>query len=53
MPHGVEFSEDLCWAVIRMAPLLIPEEMQAYTPMSLGQQKQILLRWRKTGEVKR
>ena len=53
MPRGVEFSEDLCWAVIQMAPLLTPEEIQAYTTMSLGQQKQILLQWRKTGEVKR
>ena len=25
-PHRVEFSENLCWAVIRMAPLQTPEE---------------------------
>ena len=49
-PHGVEFSENLCWAVIRMAPLLAPEEIQAYTTISLGR---ILLQWCETGEVKR
>jgi len=42
----------LCWAIIRMAPLLTQEEIQAYTTMSPGQQKRILLRWRKTGQVK-
>lgn len=52
MPHGREFSEDLCWAVIRMTPVMSPTEIEAYTTISAGQQRRIVLRWRNTGQVK-
>lgn len=52
MPRGREFSEDLCWAVIHMTPVMSPMEIEALTTISTGQQRRIVLRWRNTGQVK-
>jgi hypothetical protein len=49
---GKETSEDLAWAIVRMAPLLGLKEIEAYTSVSQRQIKCILARWRATGDVK-
>jgi transposase len=48
---GRKISEDLCWTIVRMAPLLGINEIEAYTSISRAQINRILLRWRKTGDV--
>lgn len=49
---GKEISEDLAWAIIRMAPLIGVTEIEAYTSVSKRQIYRVLARWRATGEVK-
>jgi transposase len=48
---GRKISEDLCWAIVRMAPLLGVNEIEAYTSISRAQINRILGRWRKTRDV--
>jgi hypothetical protein len=52
MAKGKEVSEDLAWAIVRMAPLLGLREIEAYTSVSYRQIKRILAYWRATGRVK-
>lgn len=49
---GKSISEDLAWTIIRMAPLVALDEIEAYTSVSKAQIKRILARWRATGSVK-
>jgi hypothetical protein len=46
-------SEDLAWAIVRMAPILESSDIAAFTSVSERQQRWILSLWRNTGEVVR
>lgn len=46
-----EVTEDLRWAIVRMAPLLSIEKIEALTAVSRRQIQRILTLWRRTGEV--
>lgn len=52
MPQGCKVSDDLCWAIVRMAPILSIEDIEAFTSISQRQIHRILSRWRSTGEIK-
>jgi transposase len=49
---GKEVSEDLCWVIVRMEPLLSRGDIETYTGVSKRNIRRILARWRSTGEVK-
>jgi hypothetical protein len=51
MTKGHKVSEDLAWAVVRMAPILEPSEIATFTAVSERQQRRILSLWKNTGEV--
>jgi hypothetical protein len=46
-----EVSEDLAWAIVRMAPLIGRDDIQAFTGISERQIRRILSLWRHTGSV--
>ena len=48
---GKHISEDLAWAIVRMAPLIGNEEIEAFTGISKWQIRSILSLWRSTGRV--
>jgi hypothetical protein len=53
MTKGQKVSEDLAWAIVRMAPILESSDIAAFTSVSERQQRRILSLWRNTGEVVR
>jgi len=48
---GKQVSDDLSWTIIRMAPLMSLNDIEAYTSISKRQIQKILARWRVTGDV--
>lgn len=50
---GKRVSEDLAWAIVRMAPLIGYDEIEAFTGISKRQIRSILSLWRNTGNVTR
>jgi hypothetical protein len=53
MTKGQKVSEDLAWTIVRMAPILEPSDIAAFTSVSERQQRRILSLWKNTGEVVR
>jgi hypothetical protein len=51
MPKGVEISEQLRKTVVHMSAVFKPEEICAFTTVSVCQQSWIMKLWRETGEV--
>lgn len=51
MTKGKRTSEDLAWTIVRMAPVVSPNDIAAFTSVSEAQQRRILVRWKNTGEV--
>jgi len=49
---GYKVSDDLAWAIIRMAPILRLQDIEAYTAISQRQIRRILACWQETVEVK-
>jgi hypothetical protein len=53
MPKGIQVSEDLRWAIVRMAPLVSIDIISLYTNVSRRQIRRILSLFCATGDVVR
>jgi hypothetical protein len=53
MPNGISVSEDLRWAIVRMAPLVSVDTISAFTNVSRRQVLRIQALFRATGKVVR
>ena len=51
MPQGKHISEDLRWAIVRMAPIIDIDILATYTNVSPRQIHCILVLFRATGQV--